>query len=461
MLRPLIDREPELAELLAAWERARGGRPQLVVVSGHRRVGKTFMLLHFLERLTGARHVYFPATQQAEGVELERFGQALRDGLGGDAPLAVAAGLPDWEIALRSLAERSPDDPLVVVIDEAPYLAVSTRGFASVVQTVWDHLHARARPVPLLLVLTGSATSVMEEMVGADGPLRGRADAHLRLRPFDLPTAARVLGVEPADAVEAYAACGGWPLHLAAWDRARTTAENLEHLAGQPGGLLLEDARLILDELPHGPGFGRVLAAIGRGRTRRADIATEAEQRIDYPLEFLQGTGLVARETPLGAPRRARPLYGIADPYLRFWFHVLFPERSRIEGGQGRQALAARDGEWRKHVGWTFEEAARSHARRLVARGELPDVRVGRWWSTSGAPLEVDVLGLDGARTALVGEAKWSGTAAAARLAERLRAALPRLPAPVEDPVLCLWMRERGAPTPGVRAFDAGDVVDA
>ncbi len=459
MLRPLIDRESELAQLASAWERARDGRPQLVLVSGHRRVGKTFMLLHFLERLEGARRVYFPATQQAEGVELQRFASALREGLGGDAPLVVSAGLPDWEVALRALAERTAGEPLVAVIDEAPYLTASTKGFASVVQAVWDGLHARARPTPLLLVLTGSATSVVEEMVGADGPLRGRANLHLRLRPFDLPTAARLLDVEPAVAVEAYSACGGWPLHLGAWDAARSTEDNLLVLAGHPGGLLLEDARLILDELPDGPGFGRVLAAIGRGRTRRGDIATDAGQRVDYPLEFLRDSGLVVRETPVGAPRRARPLYAIADPYLRFWFHVLFSERSRIEGGQGEQVLAARADEWRKHVGWTFEEAARDHARRLVRLGDLPDLRVGRWWSTSGAPLEIDVLGLDGARTALVGEAKWSSGDSTARLVARLRAAVGRLPAPVDDPALCLWTRDRREPPTGVRAFDAADVV--
>jgi AAA+ ATPase superfamily predicted ATPase len=208
------------------------------------------------------------------------------------------------------------------------------------------------------------------------------------------------------------------------------------------GGILLEDAELILRELPDAPGFGRVLAAIGRGRTQYGDIATEAGQRIEYPLSFLAESGLITRETPLGAPRRSRPRYAITDPYFRFWFHLLHNDRARIEGGMGRAVLRSRAGEWARHVGWVFEEEARNHARRLVARGLVDEsTLIGRWWSAGRSAAEVNVLGLRDGRVALVGEAKWSAGPFDMRWLRDLDRKLEVVPYPAGSPARMIWTR--------------------
>ncbi|MHB8262542.1 MAG: AAA family ATPase [Acidimicrobiales bacterium] len=50
-LHGIRSRESELARLLEIVEAARSGRPQLVVLSGLRRVGKTLLLQHLLQHL--------------------------------------------------------------------------------------------------------------------------------------------------------------------------------------------------------------------------------------------------------------------------------------------------------------------------------------------------------------------------------------------------------------------------
>ena len=57
----LIGRDRELADLEGAWTRAGSGVPQLAVVWGRRRVGKTFLLTRFA---AAKRAVYFTATRQ-------------------------------------------------------------------------------------------------------------------------------------------------------------------------------------------------------------------------------------------------------------------------------------------------------------------------------------------------------------------------------------------------------------
>ncbi|MBI2219170.1 MAG: hypothetical protein HYU51_17955 [Candidatus Rokubacteria bacterium] len=111
---------------------------------------------------------------------------------------------------------------------------------------------------------------------------------------------------------------------------------------------------------------------------------------------------------------------------------------------------------WQDHLGHVFEEFARAHARRLVARGELAeDLVIGRWWATTRDPCEIDVLGLQGGRTALVGEARWQAAPLGEREVERLRRKSLRAPRPVDAPV-CRSGAARVSPRRrGARACEA------
>ena len=97
------------------------------------------------------------------------------------------------------------------------------------------------------------------------------------------------------------------------------------------------------------------------------------------------------------------------------------------------------------------------------SRGDLPsDLVVGRWWTSSGEPCEVDVLGLRGNRAHLLGEARWQQSPLDGRDLEVLRRKVTRVPQPAEAPVYALW--GRGGVRPEVRqagglGFDVEDVL--
>jgi AAA+ ATPase superfamily predicted ATPase len=455
----LIDRASEQANLQQAWELAAAGRPQLGVVWGRRRAGKTFLLSHFTQH---RRAVFFGSTQQAESIELARLADTVRRDLGERTADLAGSRFESWESALRFFAALAAEEPLTIVLDEVPYLARSTPGFPSIVQAVWDHIPAGTK---LMLVLTGSAIGMMEAMIGAGGALRGRPTLTLRISPLD-PLEARAFlpNLEPAAFFEAYAACGGYPLHLRDWDEQSSTEVNLLRLAGTPGGILLEDASgMLAEELPYDGGYPRILAAIGRGKTHFGEIAAESSQRVDRPLEILARAGLIAKVLPVGAPRGARASYEITDPYLAFWFGVLYSEIPQIEAGQGRAVMRRTAPAWSRHLGAVFEDAARAHAGRLVARGTLPEeLLVGRWWAVGGEPCEVDVLGLGGGQTVLLGEARWQARPLGRRDLTRLMQKLARVPRPMQEPIFALWGRggvENGLARDGVLGFSAHDVL--
>jgi AAA+ ATPase superfamily predicted ATPase len=441
--RQFLDRRSEFSELEAAWARARRGSPQLAVLWGRRRVGKTYLLSHFARR---HRAVFFGATQQAERVELGRLAEAVRRDLGDAIADLTGGGFSSWEAALRVFVAMAAKGPLAVVIDEAPYLMRSTPGFASIVQVVWDHLPPGSH---LLLVLTGSAIGVIEELI-ATGALRGRPTLQRRLEPLD-PVAAREFlpKLSPSDFLEAYAACGGYPLHLRAWDSEAPVDVNLLRLAFTAGGLLMQDAESILSEELSGTlGHSRILAAVGRGRTKYGEIANEAGQRVELPLETLVRAGFLRKTLPVGAPKGAHATYEIGDPYLSFWFTCVYANTVEIESGQGGAVLRRMRTLWQRHLGSVFEELARDHARRLVSEGRLPkEMVIGRWWTVHGTPCEVDVLGLEGNRSVLVGEARWQKDPLDMLALEELRRKVASVPRPAEDPTLALWSRAGVSPS--------------
>ncbi|MCL5444498.1 MAG: AAA family ATPase [Actinobacteria bacterium] len=439
-LTTLRGRDSELASLLEGIESARSAKPQLVVVSGPRRVGKTFLLRHLLDRAKGFTTVYFEATEAGERDQLRRFTQELATALPKDS-LLPETPFVSWEHAINTCEFIARSSPLAVVIDEATYLMTSTPGFTSIVQAAWDRLSVRAGGAQLFLVLSGSAVGLIEDALSYSGALYQRPTRSLRMSPFNAAEGFAFVGSpDPVAFIEAYAACGGYPLHLDAWEFDESTDQNLLRLAGSAGGLLLEDANLLLTSLPEV--HRRVLITVGQGRAKLSEITNELRTRVNRPLESLTKSRLLTASTPLGAPMKARPFYRVTDPYLRFWIRVLSDHLQRIEAGQGENVLQSKAGEWQGQLGTVFEQAAREHALRLVATGVVDrEAVVDEWWSTSGEQCQVDVLGIANGRTVLLGEARWTAQPLGRSAVNELGRSLRYVPDPIPDPWLVLWGR--------------------
>jgi hypothetical protein len=113
-----------------------------------------------------------------------------------------------------------------------------------------------------------------------------------------------------------------------------------------------------------------------------------------------------------------RTLYRIADPFLRFFFRFVEPNRSRLAAGQiGEvQEIVRRD--WPQFLGQCWEQLARASIARMRIGG-LRWEPASRWWGpgADGRPLELDIVAraVDDPSHILVGEAKLQMTPREAR----------------------------------------------
>ena len=337
-----LSRSRELASLTRL--DAKGG---LAVVTGRRRMGKTRLLLEWVQKRRG---IYFVADQSTADVQRRYFAEAVAERLPGFADVVYR----DWRALFARLAVdaaaarfRGP-----LVIDELPYLVDSAPELPSVLQLFCDRA---AREAKLSVGLAGSSRRAMQAVaLSPDAPLHGRAQVQLELgalgpeylaQAFARPTPGRLLDL--------YAAWGGIPRY---WELAtRTTgtlADTIDVLVLDPGGILHEEPlRLLHEEVPSAIELRPLLDAIGTGAHRVSEIAAHIGRpatSLSRALDRLRELGVVEREIPFGQSEREtkRTQYRIVDPFLRLWFRVVGPHRARLARGTKKERLELLRAHW-------------------------------------------------------------------------------------------------------------------
>ena len=399
------NREREWAALEALW---RSPRPQLGFVLGRRRVGKSFVLSRFASAVGG---VYYQATRRAETEQIAQLTRVLADRF--DEPaLRHGAAFPSWEHLFDYVGEKAANEPVLLVLDEFPYLTAAAPALPSILQSAWDH-GWQDRPVKV--VLCGSFVSAMRALEQADQPLYGRRTHRLLFGPFDLADAAGFLpSYDAYERLTAYGVFGNLPGHLALIDPARSLADNAADALLNPVGPLADDAQHMLDAfVADARVHYAIIEAIAAGEqtwsgiTRRVARSGGALLR---PLRWLEEMGLVTRVVPLTekSPQRSkRALYRIADPYVSLWHRHVAPlihtgSLGLVEGRRlWSESLAPRLPE---HLGPVFEETCRQHVRRGQGLPFAP-MRVGEWWDARGEA-QVDVLAVGAQDELFAGECK-------------------------------------------------------
>ena len=401
---------------LAALERAAGAQPGLVVVSGRRRVGKTALLDRFAQDRDA---VFLPGTRAAVNEALRRFEDRLRAVLPPEPGDVLDLGrLESWDAALGYVLARTRSRPLLLVFDEFPYLCEADPSLPSTLQARWDHRGESQ----LSIILAGSHVGLMEQLVAADAPLFGRADAHLRLAPFSWRDAGLLTGGDDPEAwLEAFVTVGGMPRYLHLWDPRHDAIANLTEMLDGPGAPLGDEGTVVLQELSPGSAPARVLELVALG----ADTFTAVRARAGLApataseaLTSLEALGLLDRLTPVGDdPRRTKRVrYQVRDPLLRLWLSVVVPHREAFELGRGAGVLQAN----KDHVAASQQQAFAAVVRDWL--GEREQTSCGPWWSTGDV---VDALALRGTTPAAAAAARWAtgvdGAAEGAAVAATLR----------------------------------------
>lgn len=399
------------SELRTLKNLAGSAKAELLVVYGRRRIGKTALLLHWLERNKSVAGAYWVAHKTSSERLLQSFSQAV-------APLLnEAAGdlvFPDWEAALLQIFRLGASERLLLVLDEFPYLVDSCPEFPSLLQKMWDR-HGQDSQV--VLAICGSHYHMMEDQFfSSRQPLYGRATASMlveeiprsELGPF-LPR------YSESQLAQTLAVIGGVPSYLALWDDRKSPMRNVEELILSPSTLFRHEALfLIREELPEARTYLAILEALGSNCMTPTQIAASSgvpRSHVGKYLNTLVRLRFVRRLISVDRQERSNvrtSRYEIRDPYLRFYFAFIYRHPEWLEQGRVGQFRKRIEERMDAYIGkQVYERWARDT---LIALGDaeelsfVPD-EVGRAWTTK---VDIDVLAVNWReRCAIVGECKW------------------------------------------------------
>jgi AAA+ ATPase superfamily predicted ATPase len=404
-MRELVDRQAERDQLVAATAAA----PALVVLMGRRRVGKSFLLAH---TFTGERTVSFQGDEQGERQHLDLLADEAGRVLLGTTALSFAT----WDDALNFFGEQARRQPLVLILDEFQWLKAAQPALDSIIQRHWDGWDRSG--VGITLVLSGSALTMMEQLLDRGAPLFGRAGARPRLAPLDYRDAAAFARTrDPEALLRRWAVLGGTPQYQL-WAGPGKLEQILTESVLAKDAPLYDDPRHLLrdGEGIRDPGtYLAILRAIAGGATQHNQIAQQARVptgNLARKIARLEDLGYVIPRAPLGTDgHEDRSGYQISDPYFRFWFRYVVNNRSRLERGRVQEVRDEILADMDNVMGWAFEECCR----RWVGAYAVDDAvgapqQIGSWWSRDGRT-EIDVVGVRRHRYVLVGSCKWRRTA--------------------------------------------------
>nr|WP_084463615.1 ATP-binding protein [Microtetraspora fusca] len=287
--------------------------PNLAVVYGHRRQGKSFLLDHLARRYGGLYHV---AAEDDPRTALDSFATSVAEWL----DLAVPLKFEDWksgiETAMEQLTRRSAETgrPALMVIDEYSYLLSGTPALSSYIQNTFDR-YKRDRRGVVRVVLCGSAFSLMANLLSGDKPLYGRAALSRLIGPFDHRVAARYWNAtDRPTALSLHAIVGGVPgyrmlseaIHPSTgFHSPRDLDEWVIATVLNPASMLFQEHDRLLREDPrisHRALYQGVLRQIAQGVTKPGKIAAALARdarSMKHPLDTLVDTGMVRRSEDL------------------------------------------------------------------------------------------------------------------------------------------------------------------
>jgi AAA+ ATPase superfamily predicted ATPase len=430
----MIDREEERTRLSDAADHP----PQLVVLRGRRRVGKSFLVDR---SFAGRRLVSFQADEQPERGHLDVLAQEAARLLPGNPPVVFT----DWDAAFGFFGGQAEHEPLIVVLDEFQWMVQAQPALPSILQRHWDRWQRAA--TPLTIVLSGSALTLMEELLAHSSPLFGRADYRPLIQPLDYRFAAAFARAgSPADALlRRYAVLGGTPQYQVWAGRNGISSVIRDRVLSKGESLYEEPLHLLREEQKiRDPGtYFAVLRAIAGGATQFNEIQQQAKipRNLDVMLSRLEELGYIERREPVETTsKRPRSTYRIADPLFRFWFRYVFPNRSRLERGRADEVLVEVEADLDSFMGLAFEDCCRDWIGRYAPTRQFPSSdRLGSWWSRDGG-VEIDVVGMTKGRYDLLGSCKWSKRAKTSVLRD-LFAARDHLGSRAENAALVIFAR--------------------
>ncbi len=356
----LYGRQEEIALLN---EMLKSNAADLLLVTGRRRVGKTFLLNHVLSKVM---HFSFTGTQDATAEnQLQKFDEKIHQ----YNKRKKQPQSNNWREAFIHLKNHltalpNSNKKKVVFFDEFPWIDHHNSKFLNEFSYWWNDWASKQN---ILVAITGSATTWMiKRIIHNRGGMHNRVTKRMHLLPFTLAeTKQMVKGINPKlvdyDIMQLYMCLGGIPLYLQQIKKGETASQSIYNICIKNNSFLqYEFTDLYASLFDNFENHIAVINALHKkwiGLTRN-EIVTYSKLSdgggLSRILEELEASNFIIQIPPIFSKKKGM-IYRLADEYSRFY--LTFIKNKKNANAQAWQNTA----QYKAWQGYAFENICIKH----------------------------------------------------------------------------------------------------
>lgn len=306
----------------------------MTVITGRRRIGKTFLSLKYVEN---KKYLYFFISKKSEVLLCKEFIDIIKSTF--DYP--IHGEITDFRIVFRILLEIAMKERFVVIIDEFQEFYNINQSVYSDIQNLWDQFKHKTK---VHMIFIGSIYSLMHKIFeSSQEPLFGRADRIMYLKPLPPSIIRQILIDNNSYSKEnlffIYLITGGIPryLDILTTNQVFSKEEIIEFYFDENSPFLDEGKSILIEEFGKEYGtYFSILEMLSEGRTSRSEIESILEKNIGGYLEKLETDyDIISKRKPIGAKSTGKiQKYFIKDNFIMFWFRYVYKNRSAVENNK-------------------------------------------------------------------------------------------------------------------------------
>lgn len=355
-----VGRKNELDRLKALHKKK---TPNLVVVKGKRRVGKSRLINFFASSCSKNRFWDFAGLASQGDMDA----QSQRDHFA--RQFATHLKLPpftfqDWTDAFEHLsAHITPGD--IILFDEISWMGAKDPSFIPKLKAWWDK-----QQLAIMVVFCGSVSTWIEENILKSAAFFGRINLTITLEPLSIADANKLLRISgfqdsDYDTYKLLSVLGGIPWYLEQITPGQTADDLIKQLCFEKDGLLVLEFDRIFHDLFNGKGtsYKKILHSLKDGMKTLADVRKITgfphSGTLSSLMEHLIVAGFVQKQKLWWFKTNKslkQSLYRICDPYMRFYLKLIAPQRNTIDLNGFQNTSPSRLPGFDAHIGLQLEQ---------------------------------------------------------------------------------------------------------
>lgn len=352
------------------------------LIYGRRRIGKSELIKQALKE-TDIKSIYYECKQTTERNNVDSLAELIAEIF--DFPKPAFENI---EALLQFLFKMSEKEPMILVLDEYPYLRENAKGLDSILQSLIDHYKDTSN---MKFIVCGSYVDTMKALLEKQNPLYGRIDLTLNLKPMDYYESALFYPeFTEEDKVRLFSVFGGIPYYNRLIDGQKSVRENIIELIASPGARLENEVSMYLNsEISKITNANEVFEALAKGFSRYKDIldqsnVSSAPALVDI-LDKLMRMDVVSKEAPINDENNKKKSgYFISDNLSLFYYKYIFRNMSRMnimDSDVFYDRYIAEDFET-KYVPKSFERICKQYLIRKNRKGLMDEVfeKIGKYY---------------------------------------------------------------------------------